>query len=40
MRSAMLALAAGLLALGFMPALPPGWLLLCMAILALSLIHI
>ncbi|WP_337153713.1 DNA internalization-related competence protein ComEC/Rec2 [Pseudomonas protegens] len=38
MRSAMLALAAGLLALGFMPALPPGWLLLCMAILALMLL--
>ncbi|MEX5611345.1 DUF4131 domain-containing protein, partial [Pseudomonas protegens] len=38
MSSAMLALAAGLLALGFMPALPPGWLLLCMAILALMLL--
>lgn len=38
MRSAMLALAAGLLALGFLPALPPGWLLLSMAILALMLL--
>lgn len=38
MRTGMLALAAGLLALGFLPVLPPGWLLLLMAILALMLL--
>lgn len=38
MVTGMLALAAGLLALGFMPVLPPGWLLLLMAIGGLMLL--
>ncbi|MCK9799639.1 DNA internalization-related competence protein ComEC/Rec2 [Pseudomonas sp. MAFF 302030] len=38
MRTGMLALAAGLLALRSLPVLPPGWLLLLMPILALMLL--
>ncbi|MET0125208.1 MAG: ComEC/Rec2 family competence protein, partial [Pseudomonas caspiana] len=38
MRTGMFALALGLLALRFLPALPPGWLLLCMPVLALMLL--
>ncbi|WP_095093412.1 DNA internalization-related competence protein ComEC/Rec2 [Pseudomonas sp. Irchel 3A5] len=38
MRTGMFALALGLLALRFLPALPPGWLLLCMPLLALMLL--
>lgn len=38
MRTGMLGLAAGLLALGFLPVLPPGWWLLPMAMLALMLL--
>lgn len=38
MRTGMLALALGLLALRFLPALPPVWLLLCMPVLGLMLL--
>ncbi len=38
MRTGMFALALGLLALRFLPALPPVWLLLCMPVLALMLL--
>ncbi|MET0612939.1 MAG: DNA internalization-related competence protein ComEC/Rec2 [Pseudomonas caspiana] len=38
MRTGMFALALGLLALRFLPALPPLWLLLCMPVLALMLL--
>ncbi|MCF5384028.1 DUF4131 domain-containing protein, partial [Pseudomonas syringae] len=38
MRTGMIALALGLLALRFLPALPPAWLLLLMPILALMLL--
>ncbi|KAF0863719.1 DNA internalization-related competence protein ComEC/Rec2 [Pseudomonas sp. LD120] len=38
MGTGMLALAAGLLTIGVLPVLPPGWLLLLMAILALMLL--
>lgn len=38
MRTGMLALAAGLLAMGFLPVLPPGWSLLAMSVLALMLL--
>lgn len=38
MRTALVALALGLLTLRFLPALPPGWLLLLMPVLALMLL--
>lgn len=38
MRTGMVALALGLLTLRFLPALPPGWLLLLMPVLALMLL--
>lgn len=38
MRTALLALALGLLSLRFLPALPPGWLLLLMPVVALMLL--
>jgi competence protein ComEC len=38
MRTGMIALALGLLAIRFLPALPPTWLLLCMLVVALMLL--